>query len=82
MCIRDRLNAVYDVPQTRGYAPGPQVTNPVWQFWLESTAWNADASEKQRTFLFDWYAVKWIYVPAPYIPVSYTHLHSARLRLF
>jgi hypothetical protein len=64
------LNAVYDVPQTRGYAPGPQVTNPVWQFWLESTAWNADASEKQRTFLFDWYAVKWIYVPAPYIPIT------------
>ena len=61
------LNAVYDVPQTRGYAAGPQITNPDWQFWLDSTAWNGDASEDQRRFLFDWYAVKWIYVPAPYM---------------
>jgi hypothetical protein len=62
------LNAVYDVPQTRGYAASPQIRNPAWQFWLESTAWNGDASEAQRTFLFDWYAVKWVYVPVPYIP--------------
>jgi hypothetical protein len=62
------LNAIYDVPQTRGYGAGPQITNPDWQFWLDSTAWNGDASEAQRSFLFDWYAVKWIYVPAPYMP--------------
>jgi hypothetical protein len=62
------LNAVYDVPQTRGYAATPQIRNPDWQFWLDSTAWNGDASEQQRTFLFDWYAVKWVYVPAPYMP--------------
>ena len=62
------LNAVYDVPQTRGYAATPQIRNPEWQFWLDSTAWNAAASEQQRTFLFDWYAVKWVYVPAPYMP--------------
>lgn len=62
------LNAVYDVPQTRGYAAIPQITNPDWQFWLDSTAWNGEASEEQRTFLFDWYAVKWVYVPAPYMP--------------
>ncbi len=62
------LNAVYDVPQTRGYAAIPQIPNPEWQFWLDSTAWNGDASEEQRTFLFDWYAVKWVYVPAPYMP--------------
>jgi hypothetical protein len=62
------LNAVYDVPQTRGYAAFPQIRNPDWQFWLDSTAWNGDASEAQRTFLFDWYAVKWVYVPAPYMP--------------
>jgi hypothetical protein len=61
------LNAIYDVPQTRGYGAGPQITNPDWQFWLDSTAWNANASEAQRQFLFDWYAVKWIYVPAPYM---------------
>jgi hypothetical protein len=62
------LNAVYDVPQTRGYAAAFQITNPEWQFWLDSTAWNGDASEEQRTFLFDWYAVRWVYVPAPYMP--------------
>ena len=62
------LNGVYDVPQTRGYAAIPQIPNPAWQFWLDSTAWNGDASEQQRTFLFDWAAVKWIYVPAPYMP--------------
>ncbi|MHB8687635.1 MAG: hypothetical protein ACYDB4_10625 [Candidatus Dormibacteraceae bacterium] len=62
------LNGVYDVPQTRGYAAGPQIPNPDWQFWLDSTAWNANASESQRRFLFDWYAVRWIYVPAPYMP--------------
>jgi hypothetical protein len=62
------LNAVYDVPQTRGYAANAQILNPDWQFWLDSTAWNGDASEEQRTFLFDWYAVKWVYVPAPYLP--------------
>ena len=61
------LNAIYDVPQTRGYGAGPQITNPDWQFWLDSTAWNGNASEAQRRFLFDWYAVKWIYVPAPYM---------------
>jgi hypothetical protein len=61
------LNAVYDVPQTRGYGAGPQITNPDWQFWLDSTAWNGNASEAQRQFLFDWYAVKWIYVPATYM---------------
>jgi hypothetical protein len=61
------LNAVYDVPQTRGYGAGPQITNPDWQFWLDSTAWNGDATEAQRQFLFDWYAVKWIYVPATYM---------------
>jgi hypothetical protein len=61
------FNAVYDVPQTRGYAAGPQITNPDWQFWLDSTAWNGAASEEQRSFLFDWYAVKWVYVPAPYM---------------
>jgi hypothetical protein len=62
------LNAVYDVPQTRGYAPISQLRYPDWQFWLDSTAWNGDASEAQRAFLFDWYAVKWVYVPAPYMP--------------
>jgi hypothetical protein len=62
------LNAVYDVPQTRGYGAISQMPNPEWQFWLDSTAWNGDASEEQRTFLFDWYAVKWVYVPAPYMP--------------
>jgi hypothetical protein len=62
------LNAVYDVPQTRGYAAIPQIPNPEWQFWLDSTAWNGDASEAQRAFLLDWYAVKWMYVPAPYMP--------------
>jgi hypothetical protein len=62
------LNAVYDVPQTRGYGAVPQMPNPEWQFWLDSTAWNGNASEEQRTFLFDWYAVKWVYVPAPYMP--------------
>ena len=62
------LNAVYDVPQTRGYGAFQQMPNPEWQFWLDSTGWNGDASEEQRTFLFDWYAVKWVYVPAPYMP--------------
>ena len=62
------LNGVYDVPQTRGYAAIPQIPNPAWQFWLDSTLWNGDAAEPQRTFLLDWYAVKWIYVPAPYMP--------------
>jgi hypothetical protein len=62
------LNAVYDVPQTRGYAASPQIQNPDWQFWLDSTAWNGTASEQQRTFIFDWYAVRWVYVPAPYMP--------------
>ena len=62
------LNGVYDVPQTRGYAAIPQIPNPDWQFWLDSTAWNANASESQRRFLFDWYAIKWVYVPAPYMP--------------
>jgi hypothetical protein len=62
------LNGVYNVPQTRGYAAIPQIPNPDWQFWLDSTAWNRDASEEERTFLLDWYAVKWIYVPAPYMP--------------
>jgi hypothetical protein len=62
------FNAVYDVPQTRGYAAIPQIPNPEWQFWLDSTAWSGEASEEQRTFLFDWYAVKWVYVPAPYMP--------------
>jgi hypothetical protein len=62
------LNGVYDVPQTRGYAALPQIPNLDWQFWLDSTAWNANASESQRQFLFDWYAVKWLYVPAPYMP--------------
>jgi hypothetical protein len=62
------LNGVYDVPQTRGYAAAPQIPNPASQFWLDSTLWNGDAAEPQRTFLLDWYAVKWIYVPAPYMP--------------
>jgi hypothetical protein len=62
------FNAVYDVPQTRGFAPSPQIRNSDWQFWLESTAWNGNASEEQRSFLFDWYAVKWVYVPASYMP--------------
>jgi hypothetical protein len=62
------LNGVYDVPQTRGYAATPQIPNPEWQFWLDSTAWSGDASESQRTFMFDWYAIKWVYVPAPYMP--------------
>jgi hypothetical protein len=62
------LNGVYDVPQTRGYGAAAQIPNVDWQFWLDSTAWNGDASENQRTFLFDWYAVKWVYVPAPYMP--------------
>ena len=62
------LNGVYDVPQTRGYAAIPQIPNLDWQFWLDSTAWNAKATEAQRRFLLDWYAVKWIYVPAPYMP--------------
>ena len=62
------LNAVYDVPQTRGYAAIPQIRNPDWQFWLDSTAWDGAASEGQRSFLFDWYAVKWVYVPSPYMP--------------
>src|SRR5260370_14254449 len=43
------LNAVYDVPQTRGYGAVPQMPNPEWQFWLDSTAWNGNASEEQRT---------------------------------
>lgn len=62
------LNGVYGVPQTRGYAAIPQVLNPDWQFWFDSTVWNGDATEAQRTFLLDWYAAKWIYVPAPYMP--------------
>ncbi|HVS48449.1 MAG TPA: hypothetical protein VHJ99_06065 [Candidatus Dormibacteraeota bacterium] len=62
------LNAVYDVPQTRGYAATPQIRNPDWQFWLDSTAWSGDASEGQRSFLFDWYAVRWVYVPSLYMP--------------
>ena len=62
------LNAVYDVPQTRGYAAAPQIRNPEWQFWLDSTAWSGEASDQQRPFIFDWYAVKWVYVPAPYMP--------------
>ena len=62
------FNAVYDVPQTRGYAAGTQILNPDFQYWLDSTAWNGDAGDNQRRFLLDWYAVKWIYVPAPYMP--------------
>jgi hypothetical protein len=62
------LNGVYDVPQTRGYGAASQIPNVDWQYWLDSTAWNGNASENQRTFLFDWYAVKWVYVPAPYMP--------------
>ena len=62
------FNAVYDQPQTRGYAAIPQVLNPQWQYWLDTTAWSARTSEAQREFIFDWYAVRWIYVPAPYMP--------------
>jgi hypothetical protein len=62
------LNAVYDVPQTRGYAAIPQIPNPDWQYWFDTTVWNQSASEQQRTFLLDWYGVRWIYVPAPYLP--------------
>ena len=61
------FNGVYDVPQTRGYAAIPQMLNPDFLYWLDTTAWSADASDEQRTFLFDWYAVRWIYVPAPYM---------------
>lgn len=61
------FNAVYDLPQTRGYAAIPQVLNPDFQYWFDTTAWDANVSEEQRTFLFDWYAVRWIYVPAPYM---------------
>ncbi len=61
------FNGVYDVPQTRGYAAIPQMLNPDFLYWLDTTAWSADATEEQRTFLFDWYAVRWIYVPAPYM---------------
>src|SRR5260370_8016999 len=43
------------------------MTNRDGECWLDWTAWNGNASEAQRQFLFDWYAVKWIYVPAPYM---------------
>lgn len=62
------FNAVYAVPQTRGYAAGPQILNPDWQYWLDTTGWSSHAAEAQRTFLFDWYGARWVYVPAPYIP--------------
>src|SRR5258708_15977840 len=61
------LNAVYDVPQPRGYGAGPQITNPDWQFWLDSTAWNGTATEAQRQFLFAWYAAKPVSLPPPYL---------------
>ena len=64
------LNAVYDVPQTRGYAAIPQVLNPDWQYWLDNTAWSASAGDAQRRFIFDWYAVRWIYVPSSYMPAT------------
>lgn len=64
------LNAVYQTPQTRGYAAIPQVLNPDSQYWFDTTAWDGNTSEEERTFLFDWYAVRWIYVPAPYMATT------------
>ena len=60
------LNGVYDVPQTRGYAAQLQSLYPAQQYWLDNTVWSPTASDEQRNFLLDWYAVGWLYVPATY----------------
>ena len=61
------LNGLYDVPQTRGYGAQLQVLNPDQQYWLDNVAWSAATTEEQRTFLLDWYAVGWMYVPSAFM---------------
>jgi hypothetical protein len=54
------INARSSVPETRGYqAEG--VLHPDWQYWLDVTLKEPQASDAERAFLLDWYSVKWMY---------------------
>lgn len=54
------FNLVYDVPQTRDYCQ-EAVLNRHWRAYLEYGIWNSSSYE-EASFLFDWFAVKWILV--------------------
>ena len=57
------VNAVSQVPQTRGYQANgnPQLD---WQVWLEQSQLTPGASPEVRGYLWDWHAVGWVLADA------------------
>ena len=53
------VNAYSSGPQTRGYDDHAAL-HLDWQVWLETSLKHASASPAERSFLLDWYAVKWV----------------------
>ncbi|MDQ1643706.1 MAG: hypothetical protein QOJ90_3057 [Actinomycetota bacterium] len=53
------VNQVSDTPQTKGYNDHGALQLD-WQVWLEQGLSQSSASAEQRTFLLDWYGVKWV----------------------
>jgi hypothetical protein len=53
------VNDYSSVPQTRGYDDHAAL-HLDWQIWLETSLKKATAPQAERSFLLDWYAVKWV----------------------
>jgi hypothetical protein len=53
------VNEYSPVPQVRGYDDHGAL-HLDWQVWLENTLLHKETPPAQRSFLFDWYAVKWV----------------------
>ena len=53
------VNAYSSVPQTRGYDDHAAL-HLDWQVWLETSLKKAASSPAERSFLLDWYGVKWV----------------------
>jgi hypothetical protein len=58
--VTNWINAVYDVPQVRGY-PSQSIVNLDWQVWLEDALKEPSWPAPEREFLLDWYGIKWVY---------------------
>jgi hypothetical protein len=82
------VNAVSDIPQTRGYQDHGNVQLD-YQVWFERNLLGAEGSTEVRRFMMDWYGVGWVFAdegsgslspyredPATFAPIELKHSYS------
>ena len=58
--VTEWLNIDTATPQVRGYIE-QQIPHHDWQFWLETALASPSTPAAVRTFLLQWYGVRWLY---------------------